>query len=139
MAAWQGLLGSIKAVPHALARERERVVRSKQPSKGSNKRQRIEGCRSSDTKHVSPASRVVQFPNNYLEVRSTRLFCACRQSNLALRKTSIQQHVPTSTHKKNMVKRQTMADVRRAPNIEEALSRTPNINTRWKHKHIEKW
>ena len=29
----------------------------------------------------------------------------------------------------NMVKRQTMADVRSAPNIEEALSRTPNINT----------
>ena len=28
-----------------------------------------------------------------------------------------------------MVKRQTMADVRSAPNIEEALSRTPNFNT----------
>ena len=71
----------------------------------------------------------MQFPNNYLEVRSMKLFCACCQSDLVLRKTSIQQHVLTSAHKKNMVKRQTTTDVRRAPTIEEALSRTPNINT----------
>ena len=68
--AWAGSLPGNKAVPHRLARE---IVRSEEKSRGMNKRQRLNGSRSSDTK-ISAASRVHEFPNEYLEARSGKLF-----------------------------------------------------------------
>ena len=97
--AWHSLLGGNKAVPHVLSRER--VIILKQACRGLNKRQRIQGSRTSDTKTISPAARVSQFENNHLEVRSSRLFCACCHSDLPLRKASIKEQIESETHRSN--------------------------------------
>ena len=54
---WQLLLTGNKAVPNALARPR--VTRSERVSRGSNKRQRANGSRLSDTKTISPGYRAL--------------------------------------------------------------------------------
>ena len=124
---WQMLLTGDKAVPHALARPR--VTRSERVSRGLNKRQRANGSRLSDTKTISPGYRALQFPNNFLEVRSGCLFCACCQSDIGLRKLSIEQHIRSATHKKNSLKKNSLISKRNAPNIEEAVDRIKNIST----------
>ena len=84
--AWASSLPGNKAVPHRLARER--IVRSEAKTRGMNKRQRLNGSRSSDTK-IPAASRVHEFPNEYLEARCGKLFCSCCQSDIVNRKSSI--------------------------------------------------
>ena len=125
--AWTQLLHGNQPVPHILARER--VIRIDRPSRGLNKRQRSHGSRSSDTKTISAGFRVNQFPNNFLEVRSGRLFCSCCQSDIGLRKMSITQHLQNKSHRENEIKKKSLVKQRATTSIEESVEKMLTKNT----------
>ena len=52
-----------------------------------------------DPSKISPKDRIKEFPNEYLEVRHDKLFCLACRKELSLKKSTINNHVYSNTHK----------------------------------------
>ena len=59
----------------------------------TNKKHKAGVANTTDPKTVTPATRVKQFPGEYLAVRSQKLFCTACREELALKKSTVKNHI----------------------------------------------
>ena len=74
-----------------------------------------------DPKSVTPAARVEEFPGEYLAVRSGKLFCTACREELALKKSTIKNHINCGEKHQNS-KRQLKSTVAKQRDLTELLT-----------------
>ncbi len=61
--------------------------------KTANKKHKAGVANTTDPKSVTPATRIKEFPNECLAVRSGKLFCTACREELALKKSTVKNHI----------------------------------------------
>ena len=75
-----------------LARKRK-IERPKAPTAQAKKLHKSTVTNPTDPKGISPAQRVKDFPNECLAIRNGKLFCCACREELALKKSTVKNHI----------------------------------------------
>ena len=93
-----------------LRSELSRKRKIEKPTTAANKRHKAGVTNTTDPKSITPAARVKEFPDECLAVRSGKLFCTACREEIALKKSTIKNHISCADkHKKSKKRLQSKA------------------------------